>query len=512
MDKEKETFNQKLRMLQTEEIKNFGFIRLHHLNSMKNISDEIWAIENVLRESSLQKKKEVRNALASYYEILRGLRFKHAQTITDMLLVFSRAITFHENAQDRKFFDRKSTWDETFLPGMEQLRTNKFDRLDMIDLVHERNLLEMKSFFDDVTTNNLALMGMLSQEIDSQQLVENRLRRDLRWAKEKYQKIHEPLQRMTHELKDWEGEHRNADRLYKSLKHAEKALKKKGYCQHMLEVANECIQQQISLSVVDRNNFRKQFSKTARDIMRQAEMKSFVYQLKTRAAEKDINLFQAINYNSNKCCRDRTDPYEDMKRSRDLRMAQYASAKVNVLPYPVDPTTMDCDMKQKAVNHGAYGAVNPEGCIRPPWRKADPIYNGDFIRERKKWILQPKNVFDQLPSIKSRQASAVNTRLVSAMKSSVGSASTIVSLFPPKSLQRITSRKLPQSAKPLKHRAGESVKEKLNRILKKAEFRGTDESYPCSRFALQTSDSNLFENLQYSSAARKCLSKLTKPH
>ena len=118
-------YNKKLRMLQNEEIKNFGIVRLNHLHYMRNISDDIWAIECILRESALHQKKNVRRGLASFYEIVRGLRLSHIESKSTMLEKLSKAICNFESLQDRKFFDRKTSWEEDFNPQVELMKSEK---------------------------------------------------------------------------------------------------------------------------------------------------------------------------------------------------------------------------------------------------------------------------------------------------------------------------------------------------------------------------------------------------
>lgn len=58
-------YKQKLRFLQAEQSKKLGLVRLGHLQKMKKVQDEVWAIQLVMKESLEAKKKILRNSQVS---------------------------------------------------------------------------------------------------------------------------------------------------------------------------------------------------------------------------------------------------------------------------------------------------------------------------------------------------------------------------------------------------------------------------------------------------------------
>ncbi|CAG7723169.1 unnamed protein product [Allacma fusca] len=477
-DNEKQFFNKKLRYAQNEELKNFGIIRLNHLHYMRKLSDDIWDIEIILRESAFIKKRDVRKTLSSYYEILRGLQYNHAKSLTDMLVVLSRAISNHEKSQERKLFNRKSTWEEAYLPYYESLKASKIGTMDVMFLAHDRNLLEMKTFFDDVLTNNLAVMTMLAEEIDVQKLHENRLKRDLRWAKEKYHNVHDPLQEMVLNVRVWDEENKSSNKLRRVLAANEKQLKSKEHCEHMLDVTMECLREQISIAIEERNKARVEFGRTARQMQRQAQMKTFVYQLKSKAADKDSELFQSVRPTIREPVPTKFNYYERLKREKDFQIRTYADA-ANLVTNDVvgkEPGRKVCTEKQRIVDFGAVGLVRQFRTIDRPWQEPYPFEPTKCSIPRSKDVLTPKYIFNHLPPLRKTSSIKPEMGESSPEASRASSASIhIIRLFGTgKDLTRIASKQL-SIHEDVVNSHQSTTQTKLNRLIAKAEFRAKED-------------------------------------
>jgi hypothetical protein len=362
-------------------------------------------------------------------------------------------------------------------------------------LAHDRSLLDMKTFFDDVLTNNLAVMTMLADEIDTQKLHENRLKRDLRWAKEKYIKIHDPLLEMMADLKVMDEANKNGERLMRDLLSNEKKLKSKEHCEHMLDITIECLREQISITIEERSNARVQFGKTARKMQRQAQMRTLVYQLKSKAAEKDAHLFQALNSTLREpSVPTKSTNYERLKRDKVRQILTYKHVA------KVDPSKLEalqgisrkCTEKQRIVDFGALGLVNNFHTIHRPWQETSPIEPNKSTLPRYKQVLTPNYIFNQLPA-RHMQRHSVKTEAhtqeePSTNASRASSASTrIVKLFP-RSLSHIASRPFRSDLELSPDPKPSTTQLKLKKLIDKVEFRFTDKEdnrADCARNPIQ---------------------------
>ncbi|CAG7818223.1 unnamed protein product [Allacma fusca] len=291
---EKDYQGRKLRALQNEEMKNLGIIRLQHLKQVKRISDEIWDVENILRDAATGKRMQIRTQMRAQFEILRSLHTAHVQALQNMMFNLSKAIRSKEMVWERHFDCRWEKSSKAVTKMDKQINAQKTTSLFMMNDLHERILQDLKTFFNDMTSNNFAVITTLEQEIDTQKSTNNRLARDLVHVKKQYAGISKPLERMQQQMTEWKDQDSIMRKKSEELHHNEVNLESKLLCENNLNLLIELLIQRLEIASKDFDKVKSQFAKGLVKMQQKMTMNNLVNQLKLNAAQKDTVILRAI--------------------------------------------------------------------------------------------------------------------------------------------------------------------------------------------------------------------------
>jgi hypothetical protein len=358
---EKDYQAQKLRALQNEEMKNLGIIRLQHLKEVKRISDEIWDVENILRDAASEKRVQIRTQMRAQFEILRSLFAAHAQTLQNMMFNLSKAIRSKEIVWERHFDSRWDTSTKSVTKTDKQILAQKVSTLFMMNDQHERFLQDLKTFFNDMTSNNFAVISSLEQEIDAQKSTNNRLARDLRHIKAKYLNMTKPLEKMQENLMEWKDQNLLMKQTTRELHESESILQSKLHCENNLEILIELLVQRIENASRESQRVKSEFSKGLIQIQQKMNMNNLVNQLKLNSAQKDASILRALEPGTNKKV--------DKTRIKALEKqidSQLRNIKRTVQDSMVDGTSGARVLNVKDVYVSENGLRRTERAILPP--------------------------------------------------------------------------------------------------------------------------------------------------
>ena len=177
-----------------EQSKRLGQARLLHLQKMKRIQDELWEVQMIMKEGLLEKKKELRQAQVSLFETIRSMHLEHAETISELRNEFSNEIRRMEQSTERTISGNREVLEGDSRSAISKIKLNKEEQIVYMTYMHEKQLLEMKTFFNDLSVNNLAVITSLQAEIETKKENEQRIKRRLNEIAAEYDKLQKPVE------------------------------------------------------------------------------------------------------------------------------------------------------------------------------------------------------------------------------------------------------------------------------------------------------------------------------
>jgi len=208
----------------SEQSKKLGQARLLHLQKMKRVQDELWEVQMMMKEELLEKKKELRQAQVSLYETIRSMHQEHADRISALRKEFSDEIRRMEMATERKISQDRELLDAQAKERNARIKSTKDEQIHYMNYMHDKQLLEMKTFFNDLSVNNLAVITSLQAEIAAKKVTEQRLKRRLKEIADEYISLAVPLADQEHKLILYKNEARDCAQLQHEFKKAAKQV------------------------------------------------------------------------------------------------------------------------------------------------------------------------------------------------------------------------------------------------------------------------------------------------
>ena len=218
-------YKQKLRFLMAEQTKKLGQARLQHLKKMKRLQDEIWEVEMSVKEALIEKKKELRRAQVSIFETIRSMHLEHSQSISKCRSQFSNEIRRIEMSTERSIEGNREMLEAESKDVATSIKLHKDEQIAYMTHMHEKQLLEMKTFFNELSVNNLAVITSLQAEVETKKENEQSINTRLKQIEEKYNKLKKPAEENEGKLVLYQNEERGATLTRQALEKAAKQVK-----------------------------------------------------------------------------------------------------------------------------------------------------------------------------------------------------------------------------------------------------------------------------------------------
>jgi len=220
-NKEMNIWKQKLRYLMGEQTEKLAKVRLHNLWSMKRVQDEIWEIIMMLRDGLVDKHQQLRAMEYSKYAMLQHLQHAHSDEVKLLRAEFAREVKRMSEQTERHAGLERDVIEEQNSKELVIIRAKKEEQIDHMLYMHEKQLLEMKTFFNDLEVNNMAVITSLQQEIAAKKVTERRLQRGLAAIKERYDLMMVPVHEAEVNGPVWEAEKIELEKVRKEIEAGE---------------------------------------------------------------------------------------------------------------------------------------------------------------------------------------------------------------------------------------------------------------------------------------------------
>jgi hypothetical protein len=152
------------------------------------------------------------------------MHLEHAETISALRKEFANEIRRMEMATERSITRDREVLDAEAKQVVSRIKQNKEEQIVYMTYMHEKQLLEMKTFFNDLSVNNLAVITSLQAEIASKKANEQRLKRRLKGLAEQYEKLRGPVEEYESQIILYQHEGKEANLARQEFKKAAKQV------------------------------------------------------------------------------------------------------------------------------------------------------------------------------------------------------------------------------------------------------------------------------------------------
>ncbi|XP_011148989.1 dynein regulatory complex subunit 4 isoform X2 [Harpegnathos saltator] len=173
-------YKQKVKHLMYEHQTNLSETKADHLVALKLAQDDHAAQENELIKDKIDLKKAQKEQELSYMNEIRTLKLHNSEEMSNMMKRFQSEATKMEQKYEQKLTNQYESL--TLKNRMEITEVEERKNTQIADLIknHEDAFTEMKTYYNDITLNNLSLIKSMQEQMETMKSNEERLKKQVR--------------------------------------------------------------------------------------------------------------------------------------------------------------------------------------------------------------------------------------------------------------------------------------------------------------------------------------------
>ncbi|XP_033340814.1 growth arrest specific protein 8 [Megalopta genalis] len=204
-------YKQKVKHLMYEHQTNLSETKADHMVALKLAQDDYIAQENELYKDKRDLKKTIKEQDLAHLNEIRALKLQNAEEIDKITKQFETEAAEMEQKYEQKLANQYESL--TLKHRMEITEVEERKNIQINNLIknHETAFSEMKTYFNDITLNNLSLIKSMKDQMEVMRNNEERMKkqvRELTTENKKYsgdlKNLENSVAQLTHQLQNYE--------------------------------------------------------------------------------------------------------------------------------------------------------------------------------------------------------------------------------------------------------------------------------------------------------------------
>ncbi|XP_078052904.1 growth arrest specific protein 8 [Augochlora pura] len=204
-------YKQKVKHLIYEHQTNLSETKADHMVALKLAQDDYVAQENELYKDKKDLKKTIKEQDLAHLNEIRALKLQNAEEIDKITKQFETEAAEMEQKYEQKLANQYESL--TLKHRMEITEVEERKNIQINNLIknHETAFSEMKTYFNDITLNNLSLIKSMKDQMEVMRNNEERMKkqvRELTAENKKYssdlKNLENSVAQLTHQLQNYE--------------------------------------------------------------------------------------------------------------------------------------------------------------------------------------------------------------------------------------------------------------------------------------------------------------------
>lgn len=276
----------------TEQSRRVDEVRLRSLEQMKRLQESSQSVQNSMRETISKKNGEISNTQTSIQTMIRQLQTQHKEQVSKLRMDFCAELQRIEKTFERLLVEREKTQELRENTEIQRTQHEKNEHIQELMNMHEKQMSQMKEFFNEITANNFAVISALQEELCRMKEKEEELKKEVLKGRRDYKKLEATIVKGKEEVeKKLKEDKRSAIKIHERLKKCDERLKWNDKYARMLETTNEALFQKTEIVQKERDVLKGSLIKAILDMQQRANMKKLVLEMKLKALieEKEKN-------------------------------------------------------------------------------------------------------------------------------------------------------------------------------------------------------------------------------
>jgi len=261
--------------------------------ALKLQEDHHRVTEAEIRKDKRALKVEMKEAEVSQEDFIRRLKLEQDQKILELRQEF-----------DRKARDMQQKYElrmKTIREDMERLRRTQVQRIEDAKNAHiqrvmqknQKDFLEIKVYYQEITTSNLDLIKRLKEEHSEIKKRENDTAKQMYDLEQRNKQLKEPLKRAHQDVERLEADLQAYEEDKKKLAAVKEKIKQSETLLHRMEFQHDVLQQQLGTVKNERDDLYDNFQHSIYDVQQRSGLKSLLLEKKIDTIEEALETSEA---------------------------------------------------------------------------------------------------------------------------------------------------------------------------------------------------------------------------
>ncbi|XP_068267583.1 dynein regulatory complex subunit 4 isoform X1 [Nyctibius grandis] len=377
-------YKQKVKHLLHEHQENLTELKAEGTLSLKRAQKDHWAQETELRQDMRSLKVELKEKELVSEEAVKNMCLKQEEEITQLYNDFERQVKEIEAKYAEKMQVLRDELDLRRKTEIHEVEERKNSHISELVRNHEKAFSDMKSYYNDITFKNLALISLLKEQMEEMKKRENHLEKEKADVLLQNKQLKEPLQQAQEQLFEMQKKLAHYDKDKEALTNTKARLKVTQKELKDLQWEHEVLEQRFSKVQAERDELYQKFTKAIKEVQQKTGFKNLLLERKLKGLlgvleQKEVELGEvlaaskldpgALSFASHKL-EDVLNSKNSTIRDMQLQLArvckayndmlQTFKAKLTAFGIPLDNlgfTPLDSPVLGQAVGQGPAGLV-----------------------------------------------------------------------------------------------------------------------------------------------------------
>ncbi|XP_074095750.1 growth arrest specific protein 8 [Cotesia typhae] len=279
-DEEIKLYKQKVKHLMYEHHTNLSETKADHMVALKLAQDDHNDQENEL----IKDKKELRkiqkeNELAHINEI-RLLKLKNAEKMSDIIKKFESEAMEMEQKYEQKLTSQYESLNLKHRMEISEIEERKNMQIANLIKNHEKAFIDMKNYYNDITTNNLSLIQSLKEQMEVMKSSEERTKKQARESITENKKLTTDLKSSAEQVAELTRQLTNYEKDKLCLSNTKKKLAAVSKDYDNLKWENEVLEMRFEKCQKERDELHSRFVSSILELQQKTGLKNVLLEKK----------------------------------------------------------------------------------------------------------------------------------------------------------------------------------------------------------------------------------------
>merc|ERR1712187_337629 len=249
--------------------------------------------EAELRKDKRALKVEMKEAEVAQKDFIRMLKLEQDQHILELRQEFDRRARDMQQKYELRMKTIREEMERSRRKQINKIEEAKNAHIQRVMAKNQKDFLEIKVYYSEITTSNLDLIKRLKEEHSDIKKRENAdakhmfdLEQRNKQLKEPLKRAHADVERLTLELQAYAEDKKILAAVKEKIKHSETMLKR-------MEFQHEVLQQQLGTVSTERDELYGKFQHAIYDVQRKSGLKNLILEKKIDAVEEALETTEA---------------------------------------------------------------------------------------------------------------------------------------------------------------------------------------------------------------------------